>query len=351
MLKLLLLPLFLILLSCNSERNSEEKRIKEKDFVVVSVMPLKAVKVKVFYEAKGSFESFKEVVVKPEVSGLVEKIFVEEGDRVEKGEKLLKIEDSFLQISLKRLKALYEKTLADYNYYKAFYQRRIKLFEKELIAKESLEEAKRRYEAYERELKALKAQIEDIRLRIKKSFVKAPFNGYIAKRYISEGDYVTSTSKLFHVVQLKPLRLKFSLPQELIGRVDTGFEVYAYVKGAGDFKGEVFFISPVLSPDRMVEVKALFKNREEILKPGMYALVRIPIGERKGFKIPEKALSLMGNKKVVWKLIGNEVQPVEVEILKQEGNYLFVDGKLKEGDKVVVENVHLLSPGKKVVVK
>ncbi|WP_461828998.1 efflux RND transporter periplasmic adaptor subunit, partial [Aquifex sp.] len=204
MLRILPLFFFILLLSCKSQEKIPEKTEGEKVIKVSVVTPQKE-KVKIYYTVKGGFEAIKNATIKPEVSGIVEKIFTDEGKFVKKGEKLLKIEDKFLKLELERLKASYRRLLADLEYYRAFYERRKKLYERELIAREAYEEAEKRLRTYEEELKSLKAQIENVKLKIEKSTVRAPFSGYVAGRFVSEGDYVNPSTKLFQIVSLNPI--------------------------------------------------------------------------------------------------------------------------------------------------
>ena len=347
MLRILPLFLFILLLNCKSQEKIPKKNESEKVIKVSVITPQKE-KVKIYYTVKGSFEAIKNATLKPEVSGIVEKVFTDEGRFVKKGDKLLKIEDKFLKLELKRLEASYRKLLADLEYYKAFYERRKRLYERELISKEAYEEAKKRLKTYQEDAKALKAQMENVKLKIRKSVVKAPFSGYIAKRFVSEGDYVNPSTKLFQIVSLNPVRLSFSIPQEYIPKVKEGTTILAEVEGVGTLTGKVSFLSPVLSKDRTLTVKADFQNPKGKIKPGMFALVKILVGEKEAFKLPERAITLMGNKKVVWKIENGKAFPVEVKLIKVEGAFAYVSGEIKEGDKIAVENVHLLRPGAKV---
>ncbi len=345
-------PLFLLifLLSCKSQEETPQKS-KSKKAIEVSVITPQKEKVRIYYTTRGSFKAIKEVTLRPEVSGIVKNIFSEEGESVKKGEKLLKIEDKFLKLELERLNASYSKLLADLEYYRTFYERRKRLYERELISREAYEEARKRLKTYQEEMRALKAQIENIKLKIERSVVRAPFDGFIANRFVSEGDYVTPSAKLFQIVSLNPIRLSFSIPQEYLPKVKRGALLLVEVEGIGTISGKVSFISPVLSKDRTLTVNADFQNKDGKIKPGMYAFVKVLIGEMEAIKIPEKALTIMGNKKIVWKIEKGRAVPVEVKLLKIKEGYAYVTGNITEGDKIAVENVHLLIPNAKVKLK
>lgn len=347
MLRILPLLLIVFLFNCKSQKEASKETEGERVIKVSVVSPQKE-EVEIYYTVKGSFEAVKEVYLKPEVSGIVEKIFTDEGRFVKEGEKLLKIEDKFLNLELKRLEASYRELLANLEYYRAFYERRKNLYERELISKESFEEAGKLLKTSEEEVKALQAQIQDAKLRISKSTVRAPFSGYVAKRFVSEGDYVNPSTNLFHIVSLNPIRLSFSIPQEHLSKLEKEAIISAEVEGVGEIKGKVSYLSPVLTQERTITVKADFQNPEGKIKPGMFAIVKLLVGKREAFKVPEQAITLLGNKKVVWKVENGRAVPVEVELLKTEGGYAYVLGNLKEDDKIAVENAYLLRPGAKV---
>ena len=341
----LILLLALLILSCSQEKF--EKNESEKP-VYVKTQKVYKEKIKIYYTTIGYIEAENEVEIRPEVSGIVRKIYAEEGKKVKKGEKLLKIDDRTFVESLKELKAQLRKALAEYENQKKVVKRREFLFKKNLISKEEYDIALTRLKVLEEEINSLKARIREIELNISKTMLRAPFEGYISKRYVNEGDYVSPQTKVFKIVSLNPLRVVFKVPQEIEKNLKLGMKVKFEVEGKGSFFGKIFYISPEADKERMIMVKARFKNSKETLKPNMYALVEVPIKEDFVFKVPERSVALAGNKKIVWKIKKGVARSVEVKILKKEDGFLYVKGDLQNGDKIAVENVYLLRDGVKV---
>lgn len=347
MFRLLLIMLFLFLAGCGKEENPQVKR----ENIQISVYRVKPESVEVFYTTNGYFESIKDVTLRPEVSGRVLKLFVDEGYWVSAGQPLLQIDPSDYENTLRQIQANLTQAKANYENQKAIYERRKSLYEKDLISKEDFENAGTQMKVYEDQVKALEAQLKNAQLQLSRTVLKAPFSGYIAQKFVNIGDYVTPQSQTFRLVTLDPIKVVFQVPQEILPNLRMGSSVYLDVEGAGKYQGEINFISPSADTNRMITIKALVKNPKREIKPNMYAQVHIPTASAIAFKIPETAVVLVGNQKVVWKVVGEKVIPVKVDIIKQEEGYIYAKADLKEGDAVAVENAYLLNQTSKVKVK
>jgi len=347
---LMLKVLFLLLLLFSCSPQKKEERATERA-VPVSVMPAKAVKVELFYETKGSFKSPKDVRLRPEVSGLVKHIYKREGEHAKKGEPLLKVRDDELRAKVEELKAKLSEALANYEYQKGVVERRKLLYEKELIAREEYERELSKLRALRRQIKALKAALKSAEVQLRKTLLRAPFDGLVADRFVSVGDYVSPQRDAFRYLSLKPIRFSFTLPQEMEGILKEGDEVEVKAEGFGTFKGKVVYLSPFLDESKTYRVELELPNEKGLLKPGAFGVARVPAGETVAFKVPERALVLLGNRKAVWVVEGGRARARKVKVIKVEGGFAFVKGELKEGDLVVVENASALREGVKVKVE
>ncbi|MDQ7081600.1 MAG: efflux RND transporter periplasmic adaptor subunit [Aquificota bacterium] len=107
----------------------------------------------------------------------------------------------------------------------AVYERRRKLFEKDLISREEFEEVKTRWETLKARVEKLKALLERRRIDLERTVVRSPADGFVERRYISPGDYVTPQRKTYDLVRISPLRFVFKVPQEVVGKLREGKEV------------------------------------------------------------------------------------------------------------------------------
>ena len=340
----------ILMLFVGCSKREEVKREPERQ-LLVSTYTVSEEVIEKLYSTKAYFEAVRDVQIKPEVSGRVTSIKVEEGDFVRKGQVLLIVDPSDYINTLNQLKAQLAQARSAYENQLAIVERRKELFERELIAREDYESARTQLKVQEEVIKSIEAQIETAKLNLGRTSLKAPFDGYVAQRMVNVGDYVNPSLPTFRIVSLNPIRLVFEIPQELLPFVKEGSTVKAYVEGVGDVEGRVFFVSPLANASRLITVKATVFNPKGTLKPNMYAEVYLSMGTETAFRIPERSLVILGNRKIVWKLEGDMVKSVPVDVVKQESGYVWIKGELKSGDQVVVENLGALREGMKVKVR
>ncbi|MDW8236934.1 MAG: efflux RND transporter periplasmic adaptor subunit [Aquificaceae bacterium] len=345
---LAILLIFALVISCGQKEKKQEETPKQ---ISVSVHKLKPKSVEIFFETKGFFESDKDVILKPEISGKVINLLVQEGQAVKRGQALIKLDGVDFQNRLNQLNAELMRIKAQKENLEAIAKRRQMLFEKELIAREELENALTQVKVQQELENSIKAQIETTKVDLSRTLVKAPFDGYVAKRFVSVGDYVSPQSQLLRVVNLKPLNFVFQAPQELLSVISQGSEVKVISEPFGEFSGKVFFISPAADQNRLITIKARFENKDEKLKPGMFGQVKVSVGSEDAFELPERAIVIRGTKKIVWRIENGVANLVEVQVIKKEGSLVYVQGPLKEGDLIALENAYLLQQGMKVVLR
>ncbi|MDW8095690.1 MAG: efflux RND transporter periplasmic adaptor subunit [Aquificaceae bacterium] len=344
------LMLVLVLLSCQKQEKQVQTKPQERK-VVVSLYKLKLEEVPVEYTTKGYFESEKDVILRPLVNGRVVSVMVEEGSSVKTGQALLKIDEADYTNIVRGLEAQLAQARANYENTKAVFERRKFLFERELIAREEYENLQAQLRAQEELINNLQAQISNAKLNLQRTTLTAPFSGYVAQRFVNVGDYVTPQTQTFRLVTLNPIRLVFQIPQEYLSYAKEGSKVRVNVEPFGEFEGTVFFVSPVADQNRLITVKAKLQNPKGLLKPGMYGEVSLVKGVEKTFVVPEQAVVLQGNRRVVWRVQDGVAQPVRVEVIKQGKGVVYIKGELKEGEGIALENAYILQQGTRVEVR
>ncbi len=345
----LLVFLLSFVVAC-SKKDAEKLPTQQRE-IVVSLYEVKQGEIDNTYSTKASFEAVKDVLLKPEVSGRVLRVNVEEGDFVKAGQVIITVDSSDFQNTLNQLNSQLLQLKANYENQKAIVERRKDLFERDLIAREDYENAKTQLRVYQEMINSLQAQIENVKLNLRRTTLVAPYSGYIAQKMVNVGDYVTPSTQTVRLVTLDPIRLVFQVPQEMLPFVKNGSTVKAYVEGFGEVQGRVYFVSPVADQNRLITCKAQVSNPKGELKPGIYAQVYLTTGKELAFKVPESSVVLLGTKKVLWKIENSVAKSVPVEIIKQEEGFVWVKGNLRDGDKVALDNAQSLNEGSKVVVR
>ena len=142
------------------------------------------------------------------VAGKITNMYFKEGQYVQKGTGLLKINDDDLQAQAKKLE--YSKKLSEDN---EFRQRQ--LLEKEAISQ-------REYDISLTTVKTNEADIENIKAQLAKTTIRAPFSGRLGLRYVSEGSYITPTTRISTLTNTNPAKVEFSVPAKYADRIKAG---------------------------------------------------------------------------------------------------------------------------------
>lgn len=214
-----------------------------------------------------------------ETSGKVVGIFFNEGTRVKKGELMAKINDRPLQAQLLKLQA--QKKLVEE---REFRQRQ--LLDRDAISRES-------YDQVATELQSIDADILLLEARIAETELRAPFDGTVGLRLISEGAFATTQTRIVRLVKTRPLKIEFSIPERYAGEVVPGFPISFSIDGVSQsFEAKVYAIDPKVDINtRTIVVRGIYPNSNEELKPGRFASVRALLSQiDSAISIPTEAL-------------------------------------------------------------
>jgi len=271
--------------------------------------------------ATGTVLANEEVELRSEAIGKIERILFSEGSRVKKGALLVKINDDELQAQ--KVKAESQRRLAQEKE-----RRRKQLFEKQGISPED-------YESALSELNELSAEIQLINARIEKTEVRAPFDGIIGLRYVSEGSYVSPTIRIANLQNLESVKLDFAVPEKYVSSVRKGQSVYFRISGRSErFEGTILAVEPKIDPvTRNVLLRAMSSNTTGKIMPGAFAEVELVLEQIQGaVMVPTQALvpDLEGQKVYVSR--GGVAQEVRVQIGLRTEDKVQVTQGLSPGD-------------------
>lgn len=284
----------------------------------------------------GSIISDEEVDLHTETSGKVTAIFFKEGSYVKKGELLLKINDADLQAQLKKA----EVKLKDAQE-KEFRQKR--LFEKNGISKETYEEASNN-------LNIAISDVENIKALISKTEIRAPFNGKIGLRYVSEGAYVTPSTQIAKLQNVNPVKIDFTIPQRFANEISVGNMINIQTPNGKKYNAKIYAIESKINPDtRSLQARAFCNNDKGELLPGSFVTVLVNLNEIKNaITIPTEALTLdiTGERVFVYK--NGIAIPKKVESGIRTETEVQITTGLNPGDTVLVSGIMQLRPRAKV---
>lgn len=288
----------------------------------------------------GSTIPDEEVDLSFESSGKIVAIYFTEGTHVKEGDLLAKINDKPLQAELKKLEA--QVPLAKDRVY-----RQHTLLEKDAVSQEAYEQVATEYEK-------LMADIELVKSRIAQTELRAPFDGIIGLRDVSEGAYASPTTVITKLTKISPLKIEFSIPERYAPDVTDGTPIIFRMNTPGgvmqDYQATVYAVeSKIAEETRSLKVRARYPNRDESIRPGRYTSVEITRREIKNaLAIPSEALIPEMGKNIVYLYKNGTAQPAEVTLgLRTESHVQVVRG-LNEGDTLITSGVMQLRTGMKV---
>lgn len=289
----------------------------------------------------GQIEAVQSIELRPEVSGRLQQILVREGTEVQRGTALFKVDDEELQAEVARLEA--EMDLAS----QALARTR------ELLAGNASSQAE--LERAEATARSVRAQLDLQQTRLRRTVVRAPFAGEVGERFVSLGDYLTTSSSLTTLQTVDPHRATFDVPERYSQVLEEGQTVtfnVAAIPGR-QFTGVVDFVDPrVRLPGRTIMVKARVENDDRTLKPGMFIEVRLATETRpEAVVVPEEAILPLRGSVFIWTITPeNTASRVEVELGVRRPGYVEVLSGLSAGQRIVVGGQGLLFEGAALMV-
>ena len=233
-----------------------------------------------------------QVDVAAQRDGIVARIQVEPGARVNAGDQMALLDDRQIAADTEAARARTRSIEADLKNWEAEakvmeadYERAQKLWDAHVIPEEQLQHAKYKAESEQwdivrvRELLTNAQQTErSLTLELEKTRIRAPFEGLVARRYVREGQQVAKGDRLFWVTAEAPLRLRFTLPERFLGRLKKGQELPLTSPDVPDenHTAKVIELSPVVDPSSgTIEVLLELAGSRGQLRPGMTASVHL----------------------------------------------------------------------------
>ena len=289
--------------------------------------------------ALGTLQADQAITVRPEITGIVTSIDFEDGERVEKGDLIIKLDDKDLTARLMQAEA--RLTLTRANYQRA-----------QQLLKQGSGTARARDEALN-DFKSAEAEVAAAETALHKATITAPFSGIIGLRQVSLGEYVTAGQAIATLADVDNLRIDFRVSEVFLTEIGKGQEVNVIFDALPEqvYTGVISALDPVVSIEgRALSVRAILQNVDGKLRPGLFGRVEIVTDTRRSIMLQEAAIVTMptgdkavfvvvdGHAKMSPVTIGTRV-PGEVEILAgvEDGDMVIVSGQLKVQNGAPVE--------------
>lgn len=307
--------------------------------IPVKVMPVSKTTIARTIDYTSTIMAFEEVNLAPSTPGRVDKIYVEVGDRVQKGQKLFLMDRTQFYANKIQLASL-EKDLA-----------RLDTLLKVGSVKEQL------YDQTKAQYEVMKTNVEFME---ENTQLEAPFSGIITGKYLEDGELysgapgMSGKSAVVTLMQINPVKIEISVSEQYFPLIKNGMKVNltADVYPDKKFEGTIFRVHPTIDPmSRSFRAEVRIPNGSELLRPGMFARSFIDMGEQEAIVIPANAVLLQEgtNERYIFVEENGIAVRKTVTLGKRfDDRFEIADGNLKEGENLIVEGQARLNNNQKV---
>jgi RND family efflux transporter MFP subunit len=336
----------------NSEAEAAARRGGGATLVTIAIAQKQDVPVEVV--VNGNVVSLNTVDVKPQVSNVVQKVHVKEGDSVRAGQLLFTLDARADVANLEKAKAQMLKDQATLADLERQYKRSQELLAQNFIAKSATENALSQVEAQRAAVAADRAAVQSAQVALSYDEIRAPIAGRTGAIPVFAGTLVQSSMTLVTVTQLDPIAVTFPVPegrlQDLLDAAKAKSPVVATIPGRAEpLKGALTFVDNTVDPSvGVVRAKAQFDNKDRLLWPGQYVNTSITVRMLKDATvIPAAAIVTSPAGRIVYIVKDDTVQPRAVQLDYTAGERAVVRG-VQPGERIVMEGKQNLRPGSHV---
>ena len=306
----------------------------------------------------GSVMSLNSVEIRPQVSNMVQKVHVKEGQFVRAGEPLFSLDDRADRANLDRAKAQEQRDQATLADLERQYKRSQDLVAQNFIAKSAADSTLAQVEAQRAAVAADRAAVQAAQVALSYDNIRSPISGRIGAIPVFAGSLAQTAVVMVTVTQLDPIAVSFPVPegslQDLLAAAKNRAPVTATLPGSRTaLQGVLTFVDNTVDPQvGTVRAKAQFNNAAQQLWPGQYVTTSITVRTLKDVTVvPQAAVITAADGRIVYvALKDNTVQPRKVDIDYSFGNHAVIRG-VKPGERVVVEGKQNLRAGSTVRVE
>jgi len=320
--------------------------------MTVMAVPVERVQVAKTITATGNVAAWREIPISSEVGGLaVTEVFVDEGDIVEKGQVLARLNQDLAIAGLSKQKAGADELEASLSTARAD-NARAHSMSSGVMSAQLVEQRDTLVKTLEAKLAASRAQLDEAEIRFRQTVIVAPTAGKIATRSVNAGQVIQQGVEMFRLVQDNKVEINANVIEADLFSVIRGQAVKVIDSAQSTEAGRVRMVSPVVDPKSRLGTARIAVSNDTHLKPGMFVRVEISIDTALSFVVPLKALVWHGDTSYVFKVGSeNSVSLNEVTIGREIGGNIEVLQGLYTGDRIVVQGAGLLSDGDVVNVK
>ncbi|MBA3756251.1 MAG: efflux RND transporter periplasmic adaptor subunit [Nitrosomonas sp.] len=349
----------LLLIACGNNRSTQPAHRVDQT-IAVTFIATEPVNMPMSLETIAQTEGAKEVEIRPRVGGILLRRIYIEGTAVKAGQSLFLIDPEPFQNALAEAKAGFHEQSVRVMRARSEENRQRQLLAENFVSQRAYDQAKADLAIAEAALQAAKVRVQQAELNLSYATIKAPVNGITGRSLFSEGTLVSANNSLLTTLtQLSPIWVRFSFSDNEVARFGGHLNeknvhsVKMILPDGSEYSqaGKINFaaskIDPVLGTQQL---RATFENTDQRILPGQFVRMRVTAGEsRNVYVVPQIAVLTSDLGRYVYVINENNAvmqRPVIVGDWIGK-DWIILDG-LNAGDKVVVDNLIKLIPGKVV---
>jgi RND family efflux transporter MFP subunit len=293
-----------------------------------------------FLTVTGTLRANAESEIAADASGKVVQTLVERGQTVKRGQVIATLDARSAALSASAAEAQAKAAESQLEEAKRECERVKHLFDTGAISKAEFERQTAQCTTQQWQAAAAEAQQQSASKLLGDTRIRAPFDGTIGERFINVGQYVQPSTRVASIYQPDPLRLQITVPEAELASVAQDMPVAFTVAAFGDerFSGNVKFISPnVREATRDLVVEALVPNRDARLRPGMFAVAKIALGDKPRPVVPKSSVVEDETGAHVFVVVSQQAQERLVQVGEVVGDFVAVRDGVKVGENVVLQ--------------
>ena len=389
-LRTILISAALCLSACNKQETVQAKPAGPVQITAATVQQRQVTR---NVDAVGSLFPFEEVTVSSEIEGRALEVSADLGDRVQKGQVLVRVADEEQRYLLAQNEAQLRQALdklglkgeldkvkdlkqtpevrrvqADLTDAEQHFKRTRDLATQGIASRQDLDQAQVRLQsaqaAYESTVNAARNLVQEIertrgavelqRKKLRDTSIRAPFDAQVKERMVNAGSYVKASTPVFTLVKTDPIRMRIEVPERMAPWIRNGqvADVTLEAFPGHAFQGKVWRISPTVDPaKRTFVVEALVANGRGDLKPGSYAKATVHTARSETIRlVPVAALNYVFGANKVYVVRNNLIDSREVKLGDRFGDKVEVTEGVGDGDQVATSQISKLDTGTHVTV-
>jgi RND family efflux transporter MFP subunit len=303
--------------------------------------------------ATGTIEAENSVEVSTRMMGHVREVLVREGQRVETGQVLVRIDDTDMQARKRQAEAAIAEAQAVLDNAETNLERFRRLYAENSVSKSQLDDVRTGRDRALAGLQQAKAMLSEVEVQLEYLRIVAPTSGTVTRRLVDPGDMASPGMPLVMLEQNNIMKVRAGLSERDVDLVDVGSEVRVRVTSLDQaaFTVPVARVLPAANPmSRTFDLEAYLPNDDGRLKSGMFARVEVPVGTREAVLVPTVAVHERGQLSGVWVVDDTDTAHLRwIRVGREVGDEVEVLSGLAGGEVVVLRAALPLVEGDKVV--